>query len=115
MFVNILSNAIKYTQDGGKINIDITEGKKSVITTITDNGVGIPEEDIAHLFERFYRVEKSRTSDAGGTGLGLAIAKEIVEAHGGRISVQSTIGVGPSVGVELPFECRLKSTQKVDK
>ncbi|MBQ7922932.1 MAG: HAMP domain-containing protein [Clostridia bacterium] len=115
VFVNILSNAIKYTPDGGKIDISITEGKNRLITTITDNGIGIPEKDIVHLFERFYRVEKSRTSDAGGTGLGLAIAKEIVEAHGGRISVQSKMGMGTSVVVELPFECRLKSSQKAEK
>ena len=62
-----------------------------------------------HLFERFYRVEKSRTSDAGGTGLGLAIAKELTEAHGGRISMQSTLGEGTTVTIELPFVCRLKN------
>jgi len=112
VFVNILSNAIKYTPDGGKIDITVTEGKNKVITTVTDNGIGIPAEDIAHLFERFYRVEKSRTSDAGGTGLGLAIAKEIVEAHGGRISVQSVSGEGTAVTVELPVECRLKTSHK---
>ena len=79
--------------------------------TVTDNGVGIPEKDIAHLFERFYRVEKSRTSDAGGTGLGLAIAKELVEAHGGSIAVHSEVNKGTTVQVELPFVCKLKNME----
>lgn len=109
--INIISNAIKYTPDGGHIDIRLSAvtGRKSVRIQITDNGMGIPEEDIAHLFERFYRVEKSRTTDAGGTGLGLAIAKEIVEAHGGHIKIESKLGEGTSVIVELPVECRLKT------
>ena len=66
---------------------------------------------MAHLFERFYRVEKSRTSDAGGTGLGLAIAKELTEAHGGKISMESTLSKGTSVTIELPFACKLKNPE----
>lgn len=109
--INIISNAIKYTPDGGHIDIRLSpmSGRRSVRIQITDNGMGIPENDIAHLFERFYRVEKSRTTDAGGTGLGLAIAKEIVEAHGGQIRIESKLGEGTSVTVELPVECRLKT------
>ena len=95
------------------IDIRMTKSRTDkVMLRVTDNGVGIPEEDMAHLFERFYRVEKSRTQDAGGTGLGLAIAKEITEAHGGRISVESKPGMGTSVLLELPVECRLESAKK---
>ncbi len=105
--MNILSNAIKYTPDGGLIDIKIRSRGSSVAVIISDNGIGIPAEDVSHLFERFYRVEKSRNQDAGGTGLGLAIAKEIVEAHGGRIGVESELGKGTSVEIELTVECRL--------
>ena len=113
VILNILSNAIKYTPDGGKIEIRLTQlPKKFVRIEIADNGVGIPDDDIGHLFERFYRVEKSRTQDAGGTGLGLAIAKELVEAHGGRISVKSTLGEGTAVTIDLPVECKLENTAK---
>ncbi|MBQ2725172.1 MAG: cell wall metabolism sensor histidine kinase WalK, partial [Clostridia bacterium] len=111
--INIMSNAIKYTPEGGHIDIRLTRGRGDrILLRVTDNGVGIPEEDMAHLFERFYRVEKSRNQDAGGTGLGLAIAKEITEAHGGRISVESEPGVGTSVLLELPVRCKLESTKK---
>ncbi len=107
--MNIMSNAIKYTPDGGLIDIKIrSRGRSYVSVIISDNGIGIPAEDVSHLFERFYRVEKSRNQDAGGTGLGLAIAKEIVEAHGGRIGVESELGHGTKVEIELPVECRLK-------
>ena len=102
---------MKYTPDGGRIDIELkhSRAKKSLLLTIRDNGVGIPKEDLEHLFERFYRVEKSRTQDAGGTGLGLAIAKELVEAHGGTISIDSVLSEGTTVRIELPIECRLKT------
>ena len=77
-----------------------------------DNGIGIPEEDQPRLFERFYRVEKARTSETGGTGLGLAIAKELVEAHGGQIVLRSKLDVGTLVLIELPIETKLKSTEE---
>ncbi|MBQ3707123.1 MAG: HAMP domain-containing protein [Clostridia bacterium] len=111
VIINILSNAVKYTPDGGRIDIELkhSRAKKSLLLTIRDNGVGIPKEDLEHLFERFYRVEKSRTQDAGGTGLGLAIAKELVEAHGGTISIDSVLSEGTTVRIELPIECRLKT------
>jgi len=111
--INIMSNAIKYTPEGGHIDIRMSKSRTDkVMLRVTDNGVGIPEADMAHLFERFYRVEKSRTQDAGGTGLGLAIAKEITEAHGGRITVESKPGIGTSVLLELPVKCRLESPKK---
>ncbi|MGN1408911.1 MAG: ATP-binding protein [Eubacteriales bacterium] len=111
--INIMSNAIKYTPDGGQIDIRITKSqRKSVLISVADNGIGIPDEDISHLFERFYRVEKSRNQDAGGTGLGLAIAKELVEAHGGQITVESELGSGTNVTIELPIECRIRTDEK---
>lgn len=111
VIINIISNAIKYTPNGGKIDVNVSgiPAKNRVLVKISDNGIGIPEEDIAHLFERFYRVEKSRTSDAGGTGLGLAIAKELIDAHGGSIRIESALDAGTAVYIEIPVECRLKS------
>ncbi len=111
VIINIMSNAVKYTPDGGRICVSVEKASEKgfLRVKIKDNGVGIPEEDMAHLFERFYRVDKARTSDAGGTGLGLAIAKELVDAHGGRIHVESAVDEGTVMLVELPVECRLKT------
>lgn len=109
VFINIISNAIKYTPDGGEIRIHAKGVREGVVVTVQDTGIGIPEDDIPHLFERFYRVEKSRTSETGGTGLGLAIAKEIIEAHGGTISVASKQNVGTTVTIRLPYETKLQT------
>ncbi len=113
VLINIISNAIKYTPRGGHIDIKLMQSgsldEKKIKIVVSDNGIGIPAEDVAHIFERFYRVEKSRNQDAGGTGLGLAIAKEIVEAHGGTIGIESSLGEGTSVTIELPVECKLKN------
>ena len=111
VIINVLSNAIKYTPDGGKIELSARQLDGGVEMTVSDNGIGIPDEDIPHLFERFYRVEKSRTSETGGTGLGLAIAKEITEAHGGRITVKSKLGEGTSVTVFLPAQTKLRTVE----
>lgn len=104
VLVNIISNSIKYTADGGKIDISAKNVDDGVEVCVRDNGMGIPEEDQPRLFERFYRVEKARSSDAGGSGLGLAIAKEIIDAHGGRIWVESAVGKGTAMYVYLPYE-----------
>jgi len=109
--INILSNAIKYTPDGGQINLYSKVVSDGLEIRVKDTGIGIPEEDIPHLFERFYRVEKSRTSETGGTGLGLAIAKEIIEAHGGTISVESQLNEGTTITIWLPIETRLKTVE----
>lgn len=102
VIMNIVSNAIKYTADGGKI--DITAGAKDdkVFVNVTDNGIGIPEKDLPRLFERFYRVDKARSRESGGTGLGLSIAKEILNQHQGDIQIQSVYGEGTSVTITLP-------------
>ncbi len=102
VLVNIISNAIAYTQEGGKIEITAGRVADEVWCRIRDNGPGIPKKDIPHLFERFYRVEKARSRDSGGTGLGLAIAQEIVRGHSGYIQVASAVGQGTTFTVTLP-------------
>lgn len=88
---NLLENSIRYTNKGGSINITVREERDTVYIAISDTGVGIPEEDLAHIWERFYRVDKSRSTNKGGGGLGLAIVKELVELHGGEIVAKSRI------------------------
>ncbi len=102
VYINILGNAITYTPDGGEITITCGTTPKNVWVTVSDNGIGIPSDDIPRLFERFYRVDKARSRSSGGTGLGLAIAKEIVDKHKGSIRVNSAVNVGTSVTVTLP-------------
>ncbi|MGI6279653.1 MAG: ATP-binding protein [Acutalibacteraceae bacterium] len=100
--INLLSNAVKYSKDGGEININIFETTNSVGFSIQDNGIGIPKEELPFIFERFYRADKSRNRNTGGSGIGLAIVKSIVEAHGGKISVESKIDSGSCFEVMLP-------------
>ena len=100
---NILSNAVKYSPEGGTISCIVKEEKDRVVISIKDEGVGIPKENIQHVFDRFYRVDKARSRNLGGTGLGLAIAKEIVHAHGGSIWVSSDWGKGTAVSFSLPY------------
>ncbi|MBR7142578.1 MAG: HAMP domain-containing protein [Clostridia bacterium] len=102
--VNILSNAIKYTPEGGQIRLSGLLENGHAVIVVKDNGIGIAQEDIPRLFERFYRVDKSRASESGGTGLGLAIAQEIVAAHHGDIRVQSELGQGTEIRVYLPLQ-----------
>lgn len=103
VLVNILSNAIKYTPEGGRITITSLYMYKAAYIKIKDTGIGIPPEDLDHIFERFYRVDKARSRQQGGTGLGLAIAKEIVNAAGGEITIQSQLEQGTEVAIKLPI------------
>jgi signal transduction histidine kinase len=102
VFMNLIDNAIQYTPNAGQIQIDGTLSPEQATLVVTDNGPGIPAEDLPHIFDRFRRVDKARNAQSGGTGLGLAICKSIVEAHGGRIWMESTEGRGTRVGVILP-------------
>ncbi|CAN5852664.1 hypothetical protein BH23ACT11_BH23ACT11_09300 [soil metagenome] len=104
VFLNLLDNAIKYSDPGARVDISIDQFESSLTTRISDTGVGIPEEDLPQLFERFYRVNKDRSRSTGGSGLGLSIAKEIVTMHGGDISVESEAGVGSTFTVQIPKE-----------
>jgi two-component system OmpR family sensor kinase len=105
VLLNLVENAIKYTPEGGQVNIDATAGYSDhVRISVSDNGPGIPEKDLPHIFERFYRVDKSRSRALGGSGLGLSIAYSIVQAHHGRIVVHSKEGVGTTFDVYLPIK-----------
>ncbi len=99
---NLLSNALRYTPTGGTITVRAEHVGGQVQVAVADTGEGIPPEDLPHVFERFYRADKSRARASGGSGLGLAIAKQIVEAHGGRIWAKSWIGVGSTFVFTLP-------------
>jgi len=103
LFLNLLDNAMKYTPSGGIISVSLrTEGQMAV-AAVTDTGMGIPQEDLPFIFERFYRADKARSRADGGAGLGLAICRSIAEAHGGRIEVQSQVGKGSTFSVYLPL------------
>ncbi len=99
---NIVENAIKYT-DSGSVKVSVSQEHTDAVFTVKDTGIGIPQEALPHLFERFYRVDKARSRDTGGTGLGLAIANRIVTLHGGYIEVDSIAGKGSVFTVRLPF------------
>jgi heavy metal sensor kinase len=102
MLLNLLDNAVKYTPQGGEIVLRLEQRDSLALIEVTDNGIGIPLADQAHIFDRFYRVDKARSRAAGGAGLGLAIARWIVEAHGGALSVISATGRGSTFKVTLP-------------
>jgi two-component system phosphate regulon sensor histidine kinase PhoR len=99
---NLIDNAIKYTPSGGKIDVIVEDLGKDIRVSVKDTGIGIPKEDLPRIFERFYRGDKSRSLSLGGVGLGLSIVKHIVEAHGGRVGVESEIGKGSTFYFTLP-------------
>jgi len=101
MVRNLLDNAIKYTPRGGKVTIELEKSNGNFELQVSDNGIGIPRDDLPHIFDRFYRVDKARTRDEGGTGLGLSIVKKVVEAHGGNVNVSSEVGTGTVMTVVM--------------
>ncbi|WP_102264731.1 cell wall metabolism sensor histidine kinase WalK [Mesobacillus jeotgali] len=101
---NIISNAMKYSPEGGTITFKVKELDDQIVASISDEGVGIPKDNLDKIFDRFYRVDKARTRKLGGTGLGLAIAREMVNAHGGKIWAESVEGKGTTVQFTLPYD-----------
>ena len=102
MVINLLDNAIKYTPDGGSVSVKLWREDGRIKLRVTDNGIGIPAEAAARVFERFYRVDKARSRADGGSGLGLPIVKWIAEAHQGSVSLESAPELGSSFTVSLP-------------
>ena len=101
---NLLENAVKYNHPGGWARLEVRPEGDSAVLTVSDNGIGIPQEHQQRIFERFYRVDKSRSKQTGGTGLGLSIVKHIVERHGGVITLQSEPEKGTTITVRLPLQ-----------
>ncbi|KOY80000.1 cell wall metabolism sensor histidine kinase WalK [Lysinibacillus macroides] len=101
---NIISNAIKYSPDGGNIRFGFTGQEDMLKVMISDDGLGIPKENVSRIFDRFYRVDRARARSMGGTGLGLAIAREMIEAHGGKIWAESEEGQGTTIFFTLPYD-----------
>jgi two-component system phosphate regulon sensor histidine kinase PhoR len=100
---NLLDNAIKYSEAGNSVDVEVIKNKNEVAIAVRDHGGGIAPEHLPRLFERFYRVDKGRSRELGGTGLGLAIVKHIIQAHGGRVTVESTLGKGSTFTLHLPI------------
>jgi heavy metal sensor kinase len=100
---NLVENALRYTPEGGRVELALTRQAEEVVLRVSDTGVGVPEQHLPRIFERFYRVDKARSRGSGGTGLGLAIVKSVAEAHGGRVGVVSTPGQGTTFTVRLPL------------
>jgi signal transduction histidine kinase len=101
---NLLDNAVKYTPAGGRIEIEARQAGDEVRLIVADTGRGIPPGDLPRIFDRFYRADRARSRQEGGTGLGLAIVQAIVQAHGGRIEAESTVGAGTTIRVRLPAD-----------
>lgn len=100
---NLVENAVKYNVDNGSVDVSLKRGGNSIMLTVEDTGIGIPDEDIPHVFDRFYRVDKARSREAGGSGLGLSIARSVTEELGGTISAEKRAGGGMRFTVTLPF------------
>jgi two-component system phosphate regulon sensor histidine kinase PhoR len=103
VFVNLIDNALRHTPSGGRVKVELDARGSDAVVRVRDNGAGIPYRDLPRIFERFYVVDRSRTRESGGAGLGLAIVKGIVDAHGGSISAESTLGRGTTVTIRIPI------------
>jgi signal transduction histidine kinase len=102
IFTNLFDNALRYTPENGRIRVAATNTKDELVLSVADTGSGIPSEHLPRIFERFYRVDASRSRHEGGTGLGLAIVKHLVEAHGGRLEAESELGRGTTILLHFP-------------
>lgn len=99
---NLVNNALKYTERGGEVTVDLYATSNEISIKILDSGIGIPEADLPYIFDRFYRADPSRARSTGGSGIGLSLVKEIVEAHGGKVTVESSLGQGSIFTIHLP-------------
>ena len=104
VFTNLIDNAIRHTPDGGKVTLSIEKNRDTIVMKVIDTGVGIPEEDLPFVFERFYKADKARTRGKGGTGLGLSIAKNIIDSHGGSITASKSPNQGTIFSCTLPLQ-----------
>jgi signal transduction histidine kinase len=109
---NLLSNAFKFTPHGGSVELRLEPVDHAVLMEVHDTGAGIPPEQLPHIFEKFYQADNQRSARASGAGLGLAIAKQIVEAHGGTISCESTPGVGTTFSIVLPVQVTRRTSMQ---
>ena len=104
--LNLLSNALKYSTTRKEVDLSLARDHGKIVITVTDKGIGIPEQELVHVFGRFYRIPDDRTRQVGGAGLGLAVVKHIVAAHDGVIRVKSKVGSGSTFTIELPVSSR---------
>jgi len=108
---NLLSNAFKFTPRGGSVTLRFEPADGgTILIAVSDTGAGIPPEQVAHVFDKFFQADNQAAAQGGGTGLGLAIAKQIVEAHGGTISCESSVGVGTTFAITLPVRVARRSS-----
>jgi len=103
IFINVIENAIRYSNEGQPITITTSMTKKDAMIEVKDRGIGIPKEDLPHITERFYRVNKARSRSDGGAGLGLSIVDQLVKQHRGNLSIDSTVGIGTTVTITIPL------------
>jgi two-component system, OmpR family, phosphate regulon sensor histidine kinase PhoR len=108
VWINLLNNSIKFTPDGGRITVSATSDSTQVMVAISDSGIGMTEETLTHIFERFYMADKARSRNAGGSGLGLSIVKRIVQMHHGKIDVESKLGEGTTFKISIPMKQSMK-------
>ena len=102
LLLNLMDNAVKYNNDDGSVWVEVSRSGENAVIVVRDNGIGIAEKDRERVFERFYRVDKSRSKQTGGTGLGLSIVKHIVAYHNGEIAISSSLGKGTEITVIIP-------------
>jgi heavy metal sensor kinase len=112
MIANLLLNGILYNRRGGSVDVTLKSQGESIVLEVADTGIGIPEEEVDHLFKRFYRVDKARSRQTGGSGLGLAICDMVVQLHHGKIQVESKLGLGSTFRITLPKERTAPAVQR---